>query len=117
MSPVRYIPVRPTWCADSLDDALVRLGYTAEAAESIIAQASMDPLHGGGNWSLVLDRHDMADLVDVLIPSLDQRGTFVVVAEGHVGLSAETRDEAFDNWPYGGAVYVTAWQRSVGARA
>lgn len=112
-----YIPVRPTWCADSLDDALRRFGYPAEAAESMIAQASMKKLELGGNWSLVLDRHGMNDFVDVLIPSLDERGTYVVVAEGHVYLAAETRDEAFDNWPYGGVVYVTAWQRSAGARA
>jgi len=114
---LQYFPARPSWFAESLEDALLRLGYTAEHAGQVIAEASMDPNPSGGAWSLVLPREGMPDFVDVLIPTSEEGVDYVVVAVGHTYLAADTKEDAEANWPYANSCLVTARPTFVGGRA
>jgi len=118
LNGLEYFPSRPTWLAESLDDALLRLGYSAEKAKFTLANAATDPVPlGGGSWSLVLDREGMPDSVAVLFRTSEEGVDADVVAVGHTYLAADTMEDAAANWPYANTCLITARPMSVGGRA
>ena len=104
MTSIRFFPARVTWHAKTVELALVQLGYSQDEAATLIAACGMDNLPVAGIKSLTINRSDMPERPDVLIPYGNEQGDAVVaVAEGYREFEADTEEQASTNWPYSGA--------------